>query len=43
MQEQTNAYQYEKELLERCKNNKLSKVSLVIDEGEEIVEEFTIT
>jgi len=40
--EQTNAYQYERDLLLRCKNNRLSKVSMVLDEGEEIVEGFTI-
>lgn len=40
--EQTNAYKYERDLLLRCKNNRLSKVSLIIDEGEEIVEEFPI-
>lgn len=42
LNEQTNAYQFEKELLERCKNNKLSKVSKIIDEGEEFLEGFTI-
>lgn len=40
--EQTNAYQFERDLLLRCKNNKLSKVSLVIDEGEILLQEFTI-
>ncbi len=40
--EQTNAFKYEKELLQRCKNNRLSKVSLILDEGEEYVDEFTI-
>lgn len=40
--EQTNAFKYEKELLLRCKNNRLSKVSVIIDEGEEIITEATI-
>lgn len=40
--EQTNAYQFERDLLLRCKNNRLSKVSMVIDEGEEILNGFTI-
>lgn len=40
--EQTNAYQYEKSLLYRCKNNSLSKVTMVLDEGEEIIDEYTI-
>lgn len=42
MNEQTNAYQYEKELLLRCKNSKLSKVSMIIDEGEINLPDFTI-
>lgn len=42
LQEQTHAYQYEKDLLLRCKNNKLSKVSRIIDEGEEYLQGFTI-
>ncbi|WP_332453738.1 protein kinase domain-containing protein, partial [Chryseobacterium aquaticum] len=42
LQEQTNAFEFEKELLLRCKNNNLTKVSLIIDEGEEIVDGFTI-
>jgi serine/threonine protein kinase len=41
--EQTKAYQFEKELLLRCKNNKLSKVSMIIDEGEEFLDEYTIS
>lgn len=40
--EQTNAFKFERDLLLRCKNNRLSKVSMVIDEGEEILEGFTI-
>lgn len=42
LNEQTNAYQFERDLLLRCKNNRLSKVSMVIDEGEEILDGFTI-
>lgn len=42
LNEQTNAYQFERDLLLRCKANKLSKVSVVIDEGEEILDRFTI-
>lgn len=34
LQEQTNAFQYEKQLLHRCKNKRLSKVSIILDEGE---------
>jgi len=40
--EQTNAFQFEKELLLRCKNNRLSKVSMILDEGEENVDGFII-
>lgn len=40
--EQTNAFQFEKELLLRCKEKRLSKVSIILDEGEEYVEGFTI-
>ncbi|MFT0156961.1 protein kinase [Tenacibaculum ascidiaceicola] len=40
--EQTNAYQFERDLLLRCKNNRLNKVSMVIDEGEKILDGFTI-
>jgi serine/threonine protein kinase len=42
LQEQTNAFEFEKNLLLRCKNNNLTKVSLILDEGEEIVDGFTI-
>lgn len=41
--EQTKAYQFEKDLLLKCKNNRLSKVSIIIDEGEEFVEDYTIS
>ncbi len=41
--EQTKAYQFEKELLLKCKNNRLSKVSMIIDEGEEFIEGYTIS
>ncbi|MBL7791195.1 MAG: protein kinase family protein [Saprospiraceae bacterium] len=40
--EQTKAYQFEKELLLKCKSNRLSKVSLIIDEGEEFIDGFVI-
>lgn len=42
MQEQTSAYKFERDLLTRCKNNGLSKVSMVLDEGEEILSDFVI-
>lgn len=42
LQEQTNSFEFEKNLLLKCKNNKLSKVSMIIDEGEEYIEGFTI-
>lgn len=42
LNEQTNAFQFEKELLLRCKNNRLSKVSMILDEGEENVEGYII-
>lgn len=41
--EQTAAYRYEKDLLNRCKENRLSKVALILDEGEEFVPGYTIT
>jgi eukaryotic-like serine/threonine-protein kinase len=41
--EQTKAYQFEKELLLKCKNNRLSKVSMIIDEGEEFIDDYTIS
>lgn len=41
LNEQTTAYKYEKELLMRCKNNRLSKVSLILEEGEENIDRFT--
>lgn len=40
--EQTAAYKYEKSLLEMCKNNRLSKVSMILDEGEELLDEYPI-
>ncbi|EHM7983045.1 protein kinase domain-containing protein [Elizabethkingia anophelis] len=42
LQEQTSAFEFEKSLLLKCKNNKLTKVSMIIDEGEEVVDGFTI-
>lgn len=43
LNEQTNAFKYEKELLLRCRSNRLSKVSAIIDEGEEFIDGFTIS
>jgi eukaryotic-like serine/threonine-protein kinase len=40
--EQTNAFKYERELLLRCKNGRLSKVSTILDEGEEYLDSYTI-
>lgn len=40
--EQSAAFNFEKQLLNRCKNNKLNRVSLILDEGEENFPEFTI-
>jgi serine/threonine protein kinase len=42
IREQTEAYQYEVSLLERCKNNKLSKVAMILDRGEEYLSQFPI-
>lgn len=42
LQEQTNAFEFEKELLLMCKNNRLTKVSMIIDEGEEFLDNFSI-
>jgi len=42
LSEQTNAFKYERDLLLRCKNSRLTKVSLVLDEGELFLEDFTI-
>ncbi|MCC2545508.1 protein kinase [Hymenobacter sp. BT175] len=42
IQEQTNAYQYEKALLERCKDRNLNKVATIIDEGEEVLSGYII-
>jgi len=42
LQEQTSAFEFEKNLLLKCKNNRLTKVSMIIDEGEEIVDGFAI-
>lgn len=41
--EQTNAFKFERELLLRCKNGRLTKVSTILDEGEEYLDEFTIS
>lgn len=42
IQQQTQAFQFEKDLLLRCKKNRLSKVSTILDEGQEYVSGFTI-
>ncbi|WP_412468047.1 protein kinase domain-containing protein [Pedobacter sp. KLB.chiD] len=42
LSEQTNAFKFERDLLVRCKEKKLSKVSTILDEGEAILEDFTI-
>ena len=42
IQEQSNAFQYEKELLHRCRNRNLSKVSTILDEGEAYIAGFII-
>jgi len=42
LNEQSAAFNFEKELLHRCKTNKLDRVSLILDEGEEHFPEFTI-
>lgn len=42
IQHQMNAFQFEKDLLFRCKNNRLTKVSTILDEGEEWLDGFTI-
>ena len=42
LQEQTNAFEFEKSLLLKCKSSRLTKVSMILDEGEELLEGFTI-
>jgi serine/threonine protein kinase len=42
LQEQTNAFEFEKNLLIKCRDNRLTKVSMIIDEGEIYVDGFTI-
>ncbi|WP_343589131.1 protein kinase [Flavobacterium sp.] len=42
LQEQTNAFEFEKNLLLKCKDNRLTKVSMIIDEGEEYLDGFAI-
>lgn len=43
LSEQTNAFKFERDLLLRCKAKNLSKVSTILDEGEEILSDFTIS
>lgn len=42
LQEQTSAFEFEKNLLIRCKEHKLTKISLILDEGEESLDGFSI-
>lgn len=42
LNEQTAAFNFEKQLLLRCKNKNLSKVAVILDEGEGHFPEFTI-
>ncbi|RZJ89963.1 MAG: protein kinase [Chryseobacterium sp.] len=42
LRDQTNAFEFEKSLLLKCKENRLSKVSMIIDEGEHFLDGFTI-
>ncbi|MDM1679889.1 protein kinase [Myroides odoratimimus] len=42
LKEQTNAFEFEKELLFKCKESRLSKVSMIVDEGEENLDDFTM-
>lgn len=42
LQEQTNAFEFEKNLLIKCRDNRLTKVSMIIDEGEEFIDGFAI-
>ena len=42
MQEMSSAYEYEKAVLNRCKDRRLSKVATIIDEGEVTVPGFII-
>lgn len=42
IKEMTDAFTYERDLLYRCKKNSLSKVSMIIDEGEVELSNFTI-
>nr|WP_293167280.1 protein kinase [Allomuricauda sp.] len=42
IKEQTDAFKFERDLLLRCKESKLSKISMVIDEGEVVLDGFTI-
>ena len=39
---QTDAFKYERDLLMRCRNGRLSKVSTILDEGELHLDNFTI-
>jgi serine/threonine protein kinase len=41
--EQTNAFKFEKALLNKCKNSRLTKVSTVLDEGQECLMDYMIS
>jgi eukaryotic-like serine/threonine-protein kinase len=43
IQEQTRAYEYEKNVLNRCRNRRLSKVATIIDEGQISIPGFVIS
>lgn len=42
IKEMTDAFTYERDLLQRCKNNSLSKISMIIDEGEIELDGFNV-
>ncbi|WP_332032774.1 protein kinase domain-containing protein [Kaistella sp.] len=42
MKKMTDAYTYERDLLHRCRKNSLSKISMIIDEGEVELDDFGV-
>ena len=42
IKEMTDAYTYERDLLYRCKKNSLNKISMIIDEGEVELDNFSV-
>lgn len=42
LSELTSAFQFERDLSMRCRSNRLSKVSMILDDGEEFLKGFTI-